>query len=813
MPIEKAIYPNGPDLPQGQPAQEAVLDLEDAGITPPEEGDIEITDLEDGGALVDFAPADEEEAPRDENFFANLAEVMNLGELDDLGAELINLVDKDIESQKEWREIYAEGMKLLGFRWKDSENEIFDGSCTATHPVLAEAIVKYQAKARNQLLPPTGPVRTEIIGIEDDEKKGQAQRVADHMNYQVMHQMAEYRVEHDRMLFHQAFGGSAFTKTYYDSAMGRPVSRFVSLPDFIINYYATDLGSAHRYSEVVNLSGNELRRSQLNGFYLKEELNSKAATNDHDPIVEEIDDISGRKIPAPTEDEIHIFYEIHTYLAIDDPDVDDRTEEEREIGLELPYIVTVDKDSHRIMSIRRNWRAEDPQKTKRVWYTHWPFIPGFGFLGYGYVHLIGGLARTATAALRNLVDAGNFANLPAGFKAHGLRVVGSNEPLQPGEWREVNAPGLDLTKSLVPLPYKEPSKTLFDLLGFVTQAAQQFASASDAVVSQSTNYGPVGTTLALLEESSKLFSAIHERLFESQKHELGILAQINHEFLPQEYPYDSNKGQASIMAQDYDGRIDVIPVTDPRTPTQAHRVAHANATLAIAQQFPKEHNVRAVLADLHRELGQDHPEKYLNPPPPQAVPTDPVTENQAILLGKPVKAAEYQDHLAHIGVHVVIAENPQYNNNPQVVMATMAHIQEHLAQQFRLEIQREMGQQIPPPQPGQPPNPQVENAIAQSAAEAATKIKEGAEANAENDPIIALQEAELVLREREIELQRYTADMEDRRKRAEADQTDDFKRDEMALDHQEALAKMHNDIEKARISAEAARKRAAASHN
>jgi hypothetical protein len=746
------------------PPLDTMVDLEpqDADAFDERESGIngEASMLEDGGAVVDFDPQSQgAEGPAE--FYDNLAEFMAEEDLEIIGKELVDLVKADKDTLKDWEDIYVEGMKLLGFKPTSATEAAFEGGCTATHPVLAESIVKYQAKARSQLLPGTGPVRAQILGRATPEKEAQAQRVKEFMNFQIQTLMPEYEPEHDRMLFHQAFSGLGITKTYFDSLSKRPCSHMVAPQKFIIDYNATDLQSAYRYTEVITLHINELRQYQLNGFYRKTDVDE---TDETDKIKEEADAIEGRKKGAEDDKDHVTLYEIHTYLALDEPNVDDRTEEEVEAGLELPYIVTVDVSSGNVLAIRRNWREADERREKRLWFTAWPFIPGFGFFGYGYVHLIGGLSKTATVSLRQLIDAGSFASLPAGFKATGLRVVGDNAPLQPGEWRDANAPGYDLSKAFLPLPYREPSTTLYNLLEFMVQAAQKFADSTEQVVSDSSNYGPVGTTLALLEASGRLFSGIHERLFKSQKAELAILSEINAESLPDEYPYDVVGGDRKIFKQDFDGRVDIVPVTDPRVPTAAHRVAKANATLSIASQFPQYHNMRNVLHDLHESLGAEDPDKYMAPPPAQAKAADPLTENQWILTNIPVMSAPYQDHDSHVQVHLALVNNPMYSQNPSVIQATMAHIQEHLAQKMRVDIERMVGRPLPQPAPNQPPPPpEQENEIARIAAQAMHSIKqEQMQDSMMSDPAVMLQMAELKLRDAENQLKKYDIDTKDR---------------------------------------------------
>lgn len=791
MAIERNTPAPGPIIDEAPPPP-ALLELmadeglEEQGIA--EEDGVEITEEDDGGATVDLdpaSPAPEGPGP-EEDFYANLADYIEEDELDQIGRDVAAGVRADKESLKEWNEIIADGMKLLGFKVNNLEEAVFENACTATHPVLAESIVKYQAKARSQILPPGGPVKSQIMGKKTPDKEGQAQRVREFMNYQITGQMPEYHPEHDRMLFIQGFAGMAFTKMYFDGQLNRPATRFIRPQKFITDYHTQDLDTAYRYTEVLDIHKNDLRRYQLNGFYRTVELGASPAETD--AITEQSNDLEGRTVvaesgTADSGEEVFQIYEVHTYLALDVGG--DRTPEETDVGLELPYVVTIDAGSEKVLAIRRNWRQGDPAKQKRVWYVAWPFIPGFGFYGYGYIHLIGGLTKASTASMRQLIDAGSFASLPAGFKAHGLRVLGGNAPLKPGEWRDANAPGMDLAKALVPLPYREPSATLFNLLQFVSQAAQKFADSTEQVVSESTNYGPVGTTLALLEASGRLFSAIHERLFESQKRELALLAEINWEFLPESYPYEVVGGASTIFRQDFDGRIDVIPVTDPRAPTEAHRLARANATMTIAGQFPQYHNLPEILKDMHTIIGVEDVQRYLLPIAQPPKPADPITENMNMLTGKGVVSGMDQNHDAHIKVHMVLMENPQYAGNPTVQQAAQAHIQEHLAHKFAVEMQTAMGMQLP--QGGQQVPPEVQGQIAQAAAAATEVLSQKALDESMNDPVIMLQMAELKLREQELALKKYDTDKD--AQQAAADRLMELKmlREKIAADLKKTL--------------------------
>lgn len=685
----------------------------------------------------------------EEGFDSNLAEIIaddpELGEeaLQTLADELIQLYEADEDSRSDWDHIASQAVDTLGFTIEELD-EPFPGACGASHPLLAQAVVKFQAKAFRELFPTGGPARTRIMGIQTTDREQQAKRVREFMNYQTTMQMTEYGPELDRLLFYTALYGSGFKKTYYDAALSRPTSRFIKAQDFIIDYYATDLQTAERYTHVMRLTPNEVKRHELAGMYRQvEEVQPET------PELSEADDkhdaIHGRSQPS-RDNEPYTLLEMH--VNADVPGF------EHPEGLQLPYIITIDKTTSRILAIRRNWKEGDDRYTKRVWFTHYCFVPGLGFYGYGYLHLIGGLSRTATSTLRQLVDAGTFANMPAGFKSHGLRVLAPDEPLSPGEWREVNAPAGDLARSLVPAPYKEPSPTLMKLMEFMVSTAKEFADTTDQVVSDSSNYGPVGTTLALLEQSAKLFSAIHTRMHSAQALDLKLLAQLNHEFLPTEYPYDVVGASRQVFKEDFDlNSVDVIPVSDPNMPTEAHRVAKLNAIMQVASQDPAAHNMNAIRLDLYTAMGVDSPERYMAQ---KAEPFngDPISENAAAMRGMPITQKLEENHDAHIEAHSMILNNPAYADIPGLRQNMTAHIQAHLADKYRIE----MVQMIGDPQiaelvlSGQQLPPDLQAQISVLAAEASDSVLQLDEAKAKamagelEDPVIELQRTEQALR-------------------------------------------------------------------
>ncbi len=679
-------------------------------------GEVEVEVADD--ATLEAAEAmglfDEQEQLTEE-LDANLAEQMPEEDLQFVANELYDGFTKDKDSRQEYDDIAEEGVTLLGFK-DDEGGEPFPGACSATHPVLAQAVVKFQAKTYKELFPTEGPVRTRIIGMDTMQKQEQANRVRQFMNWQTQIQMPEYGPELDRLLFYVSLYGTAFKKTYWDPTQQRACTEFVKASDFYVNYYASDLENAERYTHKYTLSKNQVKKLQLAGMF--RDLDVMETPIDESSATESENEIVGRAKPGMAEDEVEIL-EVHA--NIDLPGFED------EDGLKLPYIVHMTTDEQ-VLCIRRNWDEDDMLQKKKMYFTHYTMIPGLGFYGYGYLHLIGGLTKTATSSLRQLIDAGTFANLPGGFKAHGLRVLAPDEPISPGEWREVNSPAGDLGKSLQPLPFKEPSGTLFQLMQYVTNLAKEFADATDSVVEQGSNYGPVGTTMALLEQSSKLFNAVHKRLHAAQSKDLRILARLDSEYLPDMYPYEVAGSAQQVFREDFNLKsIDVIPVSDPNMPTEAHRIAKINAIMSIAQQNPAAYNMQQISMELFAAMGVEEPQRYLAQSQ-QPMSANPITENMAAMKGMPLQAQMDQNHDAHIVTHGTILRNPAYKENPQLQQILMGHITEHLAMKY----QQEMMQMIQDPQmqqalmmaqqQGQPLPMEMQNQIALMAADASDKV-------------------------------------------------------------------------------------------
>jgi hypothetical protein len=641
---------------------------------------IEVDD--DGGIIVDFGSEEilsEEDAVGLGEWYDDLSEEIDEDELDHIANQVYNNYQSDKDSRGEWEDMFERGFDLLGLKLQDA-TEPFEGACTAVHPLLIESAVKFQSKASQELFPAGGPVKTQIIGKQTPEKEMQANRVKDFMNYQLTEQMSEYFDEFERMLFHLPLIGSAFKKIYYDANLKRPVSEFVPIDQFYVSYFASDLRRADRYTHVIYRSPNDLKRDISAGIYSEVEL-PQAGTPEQSAMEEKMNTILGFS-PSSDNDPQYVLLEQHCYLDLpapfNDPD-----------GVALPYIVTIEEKSKRVLSIRRNFNQDDPNREKKIHFTHYRFVPGFGFYGFGLMHFLGNLTMTATAAMRALVDAGQFANLPGGFKAKGVRVVGDNDPIAPGEFKEVESTGIDLSKAIVPLPYKEPSSTLYQMLTFVSAAGQKFADSSEQVISDNASYGPVGTTMALLEASSKFFSAVHKRLHKSQKDEFRLLATIDYEYLPSKYPYEIPNANQHVFRKDFDGRVDVLPVSDPNIPSNAHRMMMAQMALQLSQNSPPGmFNLEALNRTILNSANMPNIEEIL-PPKQQAKPLDPVSDIMAATKGLPIAAFPGQDHEAHIQVKMAYLQDPANGANPimqRIAPIIQANIQEHSVMKYQEQM-------------------------------------------------------------------------------------------------------------------------------
>ena len=640
----------------------------------PETGEIEV-DLEGTAGEVEI----ELTLGDNEGFFENLVDLIDEDTLSEIGDTVIDKFNADKDSRSEWESMFERGFELLGLKLEDT-TEPFEGAATAVHPLLIESAVKFQAKASTELFPAGGPVKAQVLGDATLEKQQQANRVQNFMNYQVTTQMPEYYDEFERMLFHLPLIGSAFKKVYYDASLDRPVSEFVPIDQFYVSYYATDLRRADRYTHVIYRSPVDLARQVDAGMYADIELPT-AGIPTLSGMAEKMDSVLGLS-PASDNDPQYVLLEQHCYLEIE--------EDKMHSGkVACPYIVTVEETTGAVLSIRRNWEEGDDKYVKKMHFTHYRYVPGFGFYGLGLIHFLGNLTMSATAAMRSLLDAGQFANLPGGFKAKGVRMVGDNDPIAPGEFKEVEATGMDLSKSIIPLPFKEPSQTLFNMLTFVTQTGQKFADSTEQVIADSGGYGPVGTTLALLEASSKFFSSIHKRLHKAQGDEFKILARIDYEYLPPEYPYDLPGISEKILKKDFDGRVDIVPVSDPNIPSNAQRMMLIQMVQQIAQQSePGMFDMEAINRMLLTTANVPDIDSLM-PRKDEAQPQDPMTDILAVSQNKPIQAFTGQNHDAHISFKGAFLQDPGNQQNPffnQMAAALQANISEHMLLKYKEQI-------------------------------------------------------------------------------------------------------------------------------
>ena len=652
-----------------------------------EQGPVEVTPEEDGGATLNFEPG-AINIPGTENHFDNLADILPDDILEPLGNEMVQNYMDYKTSRKDWEQSYIQGLDLLGFKY-ENRTEPFQGASGATHPVLAEAVTQFQAQAYKELLPAEGPVRTQVIGVASPPVEQQSQRVKDFMNYLIMDQMQEYEPEFDSMLFHLPLAGSTFKKVYYDQLMGRAVSKFVPAEDLIVPYTATSLDDAESIIHTLKVSENDLRKQQVNGFYSDVELAAPGVDTNNE-LEKKERELEGTKKTGKNEP-MYTVLECHVNLDLEGfEEVDSNNEP---TGIKLPYIVTVEEGSRKVLSIRRNYNPDDLKKTKIQYFVHFKFLPGLGFYGFGLIHMIGGLSRTATAALRQLLDAGTLSNLPAGFKQRGVRVRDEASPIQPGEFKDVDAPGGSLRDAFFPLPYKEPSATLLQLMGIVVGAGQRFAAIADMQVGDGNQQAAVGTTIALLERGSRVMSAIHKRLYAGMKKEFKLLSKVVSQYLPAEYPYDVVGGARNIKQVDFDDRVDVLPVADPNIFSMAQRISMAQTELQLAQSNPQIHNLYAAYRKMYEAIGVKNIDQILPPPAPMQ-PMDPSMEHINALSGKPFQAFPGQDHRAHITAHLSFMSTNMVRNNPAIMAAIQKNILEHISIMAQEQVQLEFREQM-----------------------------------------------------------------------------------------------------------------------
>jgi hypothetical protein len=747
MSIEKSLNP----APQG--IESMIEDLGEPDL------EIEIEDPESvrikmGDVEIELEPGQE----TDEDFNANLAELMGDEELALIATELIGDFDEDVAARKDWIQTYVDGLELLGMKLEE-RSEPWEGACGVYHPLLSEALVKFQSETMMSTFPAAGPVKTQIIGKETPKKKDAAKRVQQDMNYQLTDVMKEYRPEHERMLWGLGLSGNAFKKIYFDPNLDRQASIFVPSEDMVVPYGASDLESAERVTHVMRKTENELRKLQVAGFYRDVDLGEP--NNTLDEVEKKIAEKLGFKA---TSDSRYKLLEMHVNLDLAGFEHQDK--DGMDTGIALPYVVTLEKGSSEILSIRRNWQPDDETYAKRQHFVHYGYVPGFGFYCFGLIHLIGAFAKSGTSIIRQLVDAGTLANLPGGFKARGLRVKGDDTPIAPGEFRDVDVPSGSIKDNLMPLPYKEPSNTLFQLFNTIVQEGRRFANTADLQISDMSSQAPVGTTLAILERTLKTMSAVQARVHYSMKQELGLLKEIIAAYTPDEYSYEPVEGHRYAKRSDYDD-VDVIPVSDPNASTMAQKIVQYQAVFQLAQQAPNLFNMPLLYRQMLDVIGIKEAEKLV-PMDEDQKPTDPISENQNVLKGKPVKAFDYQDHRAHITVHMAAMQDPMIQqllqNNPmaqQMQASMMSHINDHLGMEYRKQIELQLGFNLPvnKDESGDDVhiNPEVEARLSPLLAQAAQRLlaqnsQQMAQQEAEKaaqDPVVQMQQAELAIKQAE----------------------------------------------------------------
>jgi hypothetical protein len=795
MAIDKALY-QAPMGIEEAAAMEEPLDIE-----------IEIDNPEAVELSIDGTPILRMEKGEDEDDFNdNLAEHMGDGELAELAGDLLGDFDSDISSRKDWIQTYVDGLELLGLKIEE-RSEPWEGACGVYHPLLSEALVKFQAETMMSIFPAAGPVKTLIIGKETPEKKAASERVRDDMNYQLTDAMPEYRPETERMLWGLGLAGNAFKKVYYDPALERQVALYVPAEDVVVPYGASDLASSPRVTHVMRKTENELRKLQVNGFYRDVDLGDPI--NSLDEVEKKIAEKMGFR--ASTDDRYKI---LEMHVDLDLPGFEDKDEDGEPTGVALPYVVTIEQGTQNVLSIRRNYQPDDKTKQKRQHFVHYGYIPGFGFYCFGLIHLIGAYAKSGTSLIRQLVDAGTLANLPGGFKTRGLRIKGDDTPISPGEFRDVDVPSGTMRDNILPLPYKEPSQVLAGLMDKIIEEGRRFANTADLNLSDMSANAPVGTTLAILERTLKVMSAVQARIHYSLKQELKLLKVIIADYTPDEYTYEPVEGSRLAKKSDYDN-VDVIPVSDPNASTMAQKIVQYQAVLQLAQGAPQLYNMPLLHRQMLDVLGIKNAAKLI-PMEEDQKPTDPVSENQNVLMMKPVKAFQYQDHQAHITVHMSAMQDPKIMallaNNPMaqsLQSAMMAHINEHLGFQYRIEIEKQLGVSLPPKadENGEDVNmdPAVEAKLAPMLAQAATQLlqmnqQQAAQQQAmqqAQDPLLQLQQQEVQIKAAD-QARKAAKDMADveieKQKMVIAEQ-------KVQIDKAKAVANIQHDAEKQKYDA------------
>ena len=715
-------------------------------------------------------PMEEEAPPQEENFYKNLAEDMDDSVLTSISSDLISEFKKDKESRGDWEKSYISGLDLLGFKYTD-EGQPFRGASGVTHPLLSEAVTQFQAQAYKELLPPDGPVRTQVVGDMSKEKEEQASRVKEFMNYMLMDKMEEYTPEFDQMLFYLPLAGSAFKKIYYDETRARAVSKFVPAEDLVVPYYASDLMDCERITHVIKMTENDVLKKQKGGFYRDVEL---MPTQEEDEVDEKYNEMEGITSQGPRDYQFNIL-EMHVDLDLgeyENPNADK--------NVKVPYIVTIDEGSQEVLSIYRNFKPNDEMLNRNEYFVHYKFLPGLGFYGFGLIHMIGGLSKTATSALRQLLDAGTLSNLPAGFKSRGIRIRDDEQPFQPGEFRDVDAPGGNIKDQFQILPFKEPSNVLFQLLGFVVQAGQRFAAIADMAVGNDAQNRAVGTTIALLERGSRVMSAIHKRCYYAMRQEFRLLAKVFGTYLPPVYPYSVYGGNRLIKIADFSDEVDVIPVADPNIFSMAQRVTLAQTQLQIAQSAPQLHNIREAFRRVYESLGTKQVDNLLKPEKPP-IPKDPAIENAEALRMEVPTAFPQQNHDAHIISHAAFIKTRMVQINPMVYALLQAHISEHISMKARAQVVATIGEERPDLLKLQKTNPaafqiEFDSMVSLRVMALTQELQQAEEMTEKGDPLVALKQRELDLRA--MDMQRKSGEFmtEEQRKANEFEQRIDLEK-------------------------------------
>jgi hypothetical protein len=791
--VDKSVYqaPLGIDKEaQDEEGIELEVEAEDEG-----EGDLEVN------------LTDEDMKEVDDDFNANLADEIDDSSLQSLASDLLGDYDSDVSSRRDWLETYADGLDLLGLKIED-RTEPWPGACSVYHPLLTEAVVKFQAETMSATFPAQGPVKTQIIGKVDKDKEAAAKRVQEDMNYRMTDQMVEYRPEHERMLWGLGLSGNAFKKVYYDPALERQVAIYVPAEDIVVPYGASNLDTAERVTHVMRKTKNELRKLQVAGFYRDVEL------GDPVNVLENVEKkIAERLGFDATTDERYRLLEMHVDLDLSG--YEDQDEDGDATGIALPYVVTIEKGTSTILSIRRNWDPEDPLKMKRQHFVHYGYVPGFGFYCFGLVHLVGAFAKSGTMLTRQLVDAGTLANLPGGFKTRGLRVKGDDTPIAPAEFRDVDVPSGSIRDNIMPLPYKEPSQVLMALLQNIVEEGRKFAGAADIQISDMSANSPVGTTLAILERSLKVISAVQARIHYAMKQEFKLLKSIIRDYTPEEYSYEPESGEPSVKQSDYD-QVDVIPVSDPNASTMAQKVVQYQAVMQMAQQSPDMYDMKELNRQMLEALGVKNVDLLIKPDDEEQKPKDPVSENMDMLNGKPAKAFIYQDHEAHITAHMSLVQDPkiqgmmgQAQNAQAIAAAFQAHVSEHIAFAYRRQIEEQLG--VPLPNPDEELPEDIEVDLSRLVASAAQKLlqKDTAEQQQQQqqqqaqDPILMIQQKELEIKEREQGMKEqkemFNAQMEQQKMQLEAEKLS-IERERIASQERTAGARLEAESAKTQMT-------------